>query len=174
MIRSAATHQRRSRSGSGARPQKPRVEPQTSPAAEPVPQPGRLKLVRAGAGGAGQVWRLKMETSNEATVLPGLAGALKVFGAARTALALVGLATLGALVHPVPRETLMRQAAGLVQYWDAQAGNVAEGTIQPGSEGAEAREQRAVAEFIGKRYRVSQDAVAGFVAAAYRAGAESK
>jgi soluble lytic murein transglycosylase-like protein len=68
----------------------------------------------------------------------------------------------------------MRQAAGLAQYWDAQAGNVAEGTIQAGAEGATAREQRSVAEFIGKRYRVSQDAVAGFVAAAYRAGAEWK
>ena len=115
-----------------------------------------------------------MEASNEAARLPGLSGALKVFSAARAALALVGLATVAALAHPVAREVLMRQAAGLAQYWDAEAGNVAEGTIQPGSETAAGREQRAVAEFIGKRYRVSQDAVAGFVAAAYRAGAEWK
>ena len=34
------------------------------------------------------------------------------------------------------------------------------------------REQRAVTDYIAKRYRVSDTAVAGFVAAAYRAGAE--
>src|SRR5689334_13268460 len=170
MIRSAATHQKRSRSGSGGRLPKARVEPQNSPLAEPVPQPGQLRLVRAGAGGAGQVWRLKMEASNEAARLPGVTGALKVFSAARAAFALVGIATVAALAHPVPREVLMRQAAGLAQYWDAQAGNVAEGTIQPGSETAAAREQRAVAEFIGKRYRVSQDAVAGFRSEERRVG----
>src|SRR5690349_11433202 len=165
MMRPAATHQKRPRSGAAPKAHKPRVEPQPPPVARALPQPGRLRLVRAGSGGAGQVWRLKMEASNEAVRLPGLSGALKVFGAARTALALVGLATVAALAHPVPREVLMRQAAGLAQYWDAQAGNVAEGTIQAGAEGATAREQRSVAEFIGKRYRVSQDAVAGFVAA---------
>ena len=36
------------------------------------------------------------------------------------------------------------------------------------------REQRAVSEFISKRYRVAQDAIAGFVATAYRAGTEWK
>jgi len=104
--------------------------------------------------------------------LPGVAGALRVWNAARAALALVGLATVLAFAHPGARETLMRQAAGLAQSWDGQADNTAFGTIQPGSESAAVREQRAVVEFIGRRYRVSQDAVAGFVSAAYRAGVE--
>ena len=34
----------------------------------------------------------------------------------------------------------------------------------------QSREQQAVAEFIAKRYRVAEDAAAGFVATAYRAG----
>src|SRR6185503_13143696 len=34
------------------------------------------------------------------------------------------------------------------------------------------REQQAVAEYIAKRYRVADDAIAGFVAMAYRAGEE--
>ena len=51
---------------------------------------------------------------------------------------------------------------------------VTAGTIQPGAGSAAVREQRAVTEFIAKRYRVAQDATAGFVATAYRAGGEWK
>ena len=112
--------------------------------------------------------------AQEAVTLPGLAGALRVWSAARAALALVGLATVLAFAHPVPREALLRQAAGIAQYLDGQADNTSAGTIQPGSESASVREQRAVVEFIGRRYRVAQDAVAGFVANAYRAGSEWK
>jgi soluble lytic murein transglycosylase-like protein len=36
------------------------------------------------------------------------------------------------------------------------------------------REQQAVAEFIAKRYRVAEDAAAGFVATAYRAGEQHR
>ena len=53
-------------------------------------------------------------------------------------------------------------------------GNITAGTIQPGAGSAALREQRAVTEFIAKRYRVAQDATAGFVATAYRAGGEWK
>jgi soluble lytic murein transglycosylase-like protein len=115
-----------------------------------------------------------MQTTEQAARLPGLAGALRVLSAARAVLALVGLATLAALAHPLPREVLMRQAAGLALYWDGQADNTSAGMIQAGMSGAAEREQRAAVEFIGKRYRVAQDAVAGFVSAAYRAGGEWK
>src|SRR5262245_12673484 len=172
MIRPAATQQKRSKSGP-AKAQAPRIEPQKPPVAPPPPVTGRLRLVREGSGGPAQVWRLRME-AEDAVRLPGLAGALRLWGATRAALALVGLATVLAFAHPVTRETLMRQAAGLADYWDGQAGNTSAGTIQAGSESAAAREQRAVVEFIGKRYRVSQDAVAGFVSTAYRAGGEWK
>src|SRR3954468_5409946 len=50
---------------------------------------------------------------------------------------------------------------------------VAAGPIQAaGAASAMDREQRAVTEFISKRYRVSDQAVAGFVSAAYRAGSQ--
>jgi soluble lytic murein transglycosylase-like protein len=44
--------------------------------------------------------------------------------------------------------------------------------IQPVADAPLEREQQAVAEYIAKRYRVADDAIAGFVAMAYRAGEE--
>ena len=115
-----------------------------------------------------------METSDVAMKLPGLAGALRLFSAARTLFALIGLAAVLAAGLPAPREFLLRQLMVWSDAWDAEAGNTTAGTIQPGSASAAAREQRAVTEFISKRYRVAQDAIAGFVASAYVAGGEWK
>jgi soluble lytic murein transglycosylase-like protein len=116
-----------------------------------------------------------METSEVAMKLPGLAGALRLFSAARTLFALVGLGAVLAVGLPAPRDFLLRQIAVWTDAWEAQADNTTVGTIQPGTEGGpSAREQRAVTEFIAKRYRVAQDAAAGFVATAYRAGGEWK
>ena len=174
MIRTAATQQKRSRTSPSPKRQAPRTEPQTPPLV-PTPLPtGELQLVRAGTGGDAQVWRLKkMQTTEEAMTLPGLAGALRLFGAARAALALIGLATVLAFAHPVSREALLRQAAGLAEYWDAQTESTSAGMIQTGAN-ASAREQGAVVEFIARRYRVAPDAIAGFVSAAYRAGTDWK
>lgn len=44
--------------------------------------------------------------------------------------------------------------------------------IQPVADSPLEREKRAVAEYIARRYRVADDAIAGFVALAYRAGEE--
>ena len=115
-----------------------------------------------------------MDTTNVAATLPGFAGAWRLFSAARTLFALVGLAVVLAADLPAPRDYLLRQLAVWTDAWEAQAGNTTVGTIQPGFESASAREQRAVTEFISKRYRVAQDAIAGFVAIAYRAGNERK
>lgn len=115
-----------------------------------------------------------METTNIAVRLPGLAGAARLYSVARTILALVGLAVVLAAVLPAPREFALRQVAVWTDAWEGDAGNTTAGTIQPGSEAASAREQRAVSEFISKRYRVAQDAISGFVATAYRAGTEWK
>jgi len=106
--------------------------------------------------------------------LPGTAGAWRMFSAARTLLALVGLAVVLALALPAPREILLLQFAVWSGGWESEAGNVTAGTIQPGAESPAVREQRAVSEFIAKRYRVAQDAISGFVATAYRAGTEWK
>jgi hypothetical protein len=113
------------------------------------------------------------------TRIPGATAAVKMFSATRSALAAVGFAAvlvalLGAAL-PAPREAMLYQWKALTLAWDAQSGNVSAGTIQ-GSvvDAAQAREQRVIAEYIAKRYRVSQDAVTGFVASAYRAGGEHK
>ena len=111
-----------------------------------------------------------MDTTNLAARLPAVAGAWRVFSVARTLLALVGLAAVLAVGMPAPRDFLLRQLSVWTESWDAQAENISAGTIQPGTGSAAAREQRAVTEFISKRYRVATDATAGFVATAYEAG----
>ena len=135
----------------------------------------RLRLVRGGDP-AQKVWRLSMEASEAAMKLPGLAGALRLFSAARTLFALIGLTVVLAAGMPEPREYVLRQLTAWTDAWDAQAGNTTTtvGTIQPGAESVAAREQRAVTEFISRRYRVAQDAISGFVATAYMAGNEWK
>jgi soluble lytic murein transglycosylase-like protein len=138
-----------------------------------------LRLVGEGDVPARKIWRLKMIESTEligtTLRLPGLTGALRIWSAARALLALLGLAVVLTAALPAPREALLRQMAAWSEDWDEQDSGVpgvTAGTIQSG--GPAAREQRAVTEFIAKRYRVAQDATAGFVAAAYRAGGEWK
>jgi soluble lytic murein transglycosylase-like protein len=140
-----------------------------------------LRLVGEGDVPARKIWRLKMiettETMGLTLRLPGLDGALRLWSAARALLALLGLAVVLAAALPAPREALLRQLAAWSEAWDEQASSVAPvtaGTIQPGVASPAVREQRAVTEFIAKRYRVAQDATAGFVATAYRVGGEWK
>jgi soluble lytic murein transglycosylase-like protein len=109
----------------------------------------------------------------------GLTAALRLFSLARGALALVGLVAVLAVVLaaglPAPRQTVQRLWIPLSTNWDAQASNVTGGTIVAEvADEAPLREQRALAEAIAKRYRVSQDAVHGYVAVAYRAGEQFK
>jgi soluble lytic murein transglycosylase-like protein len=132
-------------------------------------------LVGEGGNPAQKIWRLKMmETSDIAMKAPGLAGPWRLFSAARTLFALVGLGAVLTVGLPALRDFMPRQADVWTDGWEAQGANTMVGTIQPGAESAAVREQRAVTEFIAKRYRVSQDAIAGFVASAYRAGDEWK
>ena len=99
---------------------------------------------------------------------------VRAYGALKASLAVVGFAALcgGLMVawqydFNVPA---FRQAAG--EMFFPPAVEVA-GPIQ-GSEATTPleREQRAVIEYIAKRYRIADSAVSGFVSAAYRAGAE--
>jgi len=115
-----------------------------------------------------------MQTSEIAIRPPALIGALRLWSAARALLALFGLAVLLAAVLPAPREALLRQFTAWSEAWEDQSSNITAGTIQVGAATPDQRDQRAVTEFIAKRYRVAQDAAAGFVAAAYRAGVEWK
>jgi len=107
--------------------------------------------------------------------IPGAAAAARMLSLARGLLTMLGLAVVCAVALPDERELVMRQVALLTASGDGAAGNVTAGPIQE-REGSSAREveQRAVTEFIAKRYRVAQDAVGTFVSAAYRAGTERK
>ena len=103
------------------------------------------------------------------------AAAVGAYESAKTLLAMVGLAALaGALFLPLQRDSLQRDS--LVKTLPSLDGDamktarIAAGPIQAAAETPREREQRLVTEFIAKRYRVSEQAVAGFVSTAYRAG----
>jgi soluble lytic murein transglycosylase-like protein len=101
----------------------------------------------------------------------------RAYSTLKGTLALVGLVALGALaLLPMPREALLKHLSPLSAFTlspeeFAETTTTAAGLIQAGDSARE-REQRAVTEYIARRYRVSDQAVASFVATAYRAGAE--
>lgn len=118
-------------------------------------------------------------TEEQALPVPqaGLAGMVeKVLRTVKAGCTVLGVAVLlsvllGAAL-PEPRDALLRQVGSWTTGEEEPLPLVSVGAIQP--EGQGAREQRLIAESIARRYRVAQDAVTGFVAAAYRAGTEWK
>lgn len=115
-----------------------------------------------------------MEAPNGSLRFTSLSAALRVFSLARGLLALVGLAAVFAVAAPGMRDRFAWQDA-----LSAAPEGSADQPVQiarPGPVGPEPdvqeREQRAVAEFISKRYRIADEAIAAFVSSAYRAGAE--
>lgn len=101
--------------------------------------------------------------------------AARAYSTLRGTLAIVGMAALGTfVVLPGPRESLMDHVPPLAAFAISDpfvTATVSEGQIQA-AEASRDREQRAVTEYISKRYRVADEAVAGFVAAAYKAGGQ--
>jgi soluble lytic murein transglycosylase-like protein len=87
-------------------------------------------------------------------------------------LALVGLAAVGGLMILVLQGDGIQRIPGLAGEVFAEPSSVAAGPIQQKAEAPFDREQKAVTEFIAKRYRVSETAVATYVSTAYRVGAE--
>jgi soluble lytic murein transglycosylase-like protein len=94
----------------------------------------------------------------------------RAYAGAKGLAALIGVAGVGGLLlvplhgdgakpRPVWAEDALFQSPGLVS-----------GAIEALPETPLEREQRLITEFIAKRYRVSDTAVANYVAAAYRAG----
>jgi soluble lytic murein transglycosylase-like protein len=96
--------------------------------------------------------------------------AIRAFAATRATLALVGFAAVAGYL-------LMPQSVQ-PQSWVAEntaAESAAAGTSAPLQAAVESpleQEQRAVTEYIAKRYRVSDQAVASYVSLAYQAGAQ--
>jgi len=81
------------------------------------------------------------------------------------------IAIVVALGWWMPRDSLASLAGSVVRgFAPNQASGVAAGVIQPRPESAAQREQRVVAEFLARRYRVSEQVLDSFVATAYRAG----
>jgi soluble lytic murein transglycosylase-like protein len=96
--------------------------------------------------------------------------AVRAFAATRATLALVGFAAVAGYL-------LMPQSAQ-PQSWVAEntaaesAAGGASAPLQGAAESPLEQEQRAVTEYIAKRYRVSDQAVASYVSLAYQAGAQ--
>ncbi len=88
-------------------------------------------------------------------------------------LALVGVAAILAFLLSPHRAPVEKVLPSLVIDQLIEAPIPAEGPMQVSvSELFLNREQQTMAEFIAKRYRVAEDAAGGFVAVAYRAGAQ--
>ena len=92
------------------------------------------------------------------------------FRAARSTLAVVGLAVLSAFAVPSVREALFPLPAMEVTEEPALAPIILASNEQPATKQSE--EQRALAEAIARRYRVAEEAIVEIVSSAYRAGAE--
>jgi soluble lytic murein transglycosylase-like protein len=94
----------------------------------------------------------------------------RAYAAARSGLAVVGLgAMIGFAVLPLQGFQFLRHLA--VEPFSVPslvtAGPIQATAVESGAE----REQRAIAEYIGKRWRIAESAATTFVSIAYRAGA---
>jgi len=112
----------------------------------------------------------------EATESPFRPAFRRAFGLARGALALLGLAVSFALVVPSVRDSIFQPPAiaevAFAVIKPHQATVIS--TAETPARAEEKPEQRALAEFIAKRYRVAEEAITGIVSSAYRAGAEHR
>lgn len=108
---------------------------------------------------------------------------IRLFSLARTMFALLGFAAALMVALPAPRDALLRELGHLVPAVQAHEAPVS--VVEPADFDAAAgpmpmaqertaheREQRAVAEFIARRYRVAEAASSMFVSTAYRVGRE--
>jgi soluble lytic murein transglycosylase-like protein len=94
----------------------------------------------------------------------------RAYAGAKSLLALIGIVAVGGLlVLPLIKDGLLKLPALAAEAFFEPATTVA-GPIQARVETPVEREQRAVTEYIAKRYRVSEDAIGGYVSSAYRAG----
>ncbi len=104
--------------------------------------------------------------------------AVRAYAALRGTLALVGLAALAAtFLLPLRTDPVLPQLGAFAAdpFGTGETASAA-GPIQAAAavETAAEREQRAVTEYIAKRYRVAETAAAQFVSIAYRAGEQHR
>jgi soluble lytic murein transglycosylase-like protein len=112
--------------------------------------------------------------SKDLAMNPVLTLATRAFAATRAMLALIGFAAVaGYLLLPQPAARWLAALPALAA--DPLADAAAPAALPLHAAAAESpaeQEQRAVTEYIAKRYRVSDQAVAGYVSLAYQAGAQ--
>jgi len=97
----------------------------------------------------------------------------RAYSGVKSMLALVGLAAVGGLMILALQGDGMKRLPGLAgEVFFEPSSVAAAGPIQPQAEAPLDLEQKAVTEFIAKRYRVSETAIASYVSTAYRVGAE--
>jgi soluble lytic murein transglycosylase-like protein len=97
--------------------------------------------------------------------------AARAYAALKGGLALVGLAALAVFVLPIRPDAAVPHPFSVAADPFSENPTLAAGPIQARAVDTPLeREQRTVTEYIAKRYRVADAAVAGFVATAYRAG----
>jgi soluble lytic murein transglycosylase-like protein len=97
----------------------------------------------------------------------------RMYSVVRGLLAFVGLGAVLALALPVPHQSMLHQVSTVLRADEPVGVVAATGAIQGAvAETPQEREQRALTEFIARRYRVSEAAAGGFVATAYQAGRE--
>jgi soluble lytic murein transglycosylase-like protein len=92
----------------------------------------------------------------------------RLYSLTKAGLALFGLAALFAVMALPSERHLLRTTLPefTSEATEAGAGSADSGTVEPLQE----REQRALAEFISKRWRIADTAATSFVSIAYRAG----
>lgn len=118
-----------------------------------------------------------MESTEQSLLWPGQSSIIKAWSYARGVLALLGLfVLLGAATVSIPgtRDWIVHQAAAFSRLTAEPAGAVSAAGEIRAEDRTQLRERQAVTEFIAKRYRVAEEAIAGYVATAYRAGAEQR
>ena len=104
---------------------------------------------------------------------PWLNAATRAYAAVRSGCALVGVVALAGLALVALHGQPFWRTLAIHNDVFSTPSAVVEGQIKTGGgESRVEREQRVVTEFIAKRYRVAEQAMAGFVSAAYRAGAQ--
>ena len=96
----------------------------------------------------------------------------RLYSLTKTALALFGfVAVCGLMLLPSERHLLKTTLPELAAEAVAEPSAVTGGTADPAVvETLQEREQRALAEFISRRWRIAETAATTFVSAAYRAG----
>jgi soluble lytic murein transglycosylase-like protein len=93
----------------------------------------------------------------------------RLYSLAKAALAFVGLAAVFAVMLLPSERHLLRNTLPGVAAEDPSAGSSTDGPVAI-VEAVQEREQRALAEFIAKRWRIAETAATSFVSIAYRAG----